>query len=83
MARSPSVRKMPAAGAGADAEKDGLVVLFGPAEGIIAPGIPVRRVLRVLEEAGLASRFKRFNRASHPCLFRMTVIPRKYTRGGL
>ena len=42
----------PVAGAIADTEEDGLVLLTGPEERLLTPGIPVHRILRVLEEVG-------------------------------
>ena len=42
----------PVAGAVAHAEKDGLVLLPGPLEGLLTPGVPVHRVVSVLAEIG-------------------------------
>jgi hypothetical protein len=35
-----------------DAEENGLILSFGPAEGLLSPGMPIHRVMRVLQEVG-------------------------------
>ena len=42
----------PVAGAVANGEEDGLVLLAGLREGLVAPGVPVDGVLGVLQEVG-------------------------------
>ena len=42
----------PVAGAVSDAEKDRLILLSGPAERLLSPGIPLHRILRMLEQIG-------------------------------
>ena len=44
------------AGRVADGQEDRLVLLFGAVEGFGPPGVPVDRVVRVLEEVLLAAR---------------------------
>jgi hypothetical protein len=40
------------AGGVADAEEDGFVFLTGAGEGFLAPGIPIHRIVLVLEQVG-------------------------------
>ena len=42
----------PVAGAVSDAEKDRFILLSGPTERLLTPGIPLYRILRVLEQIG-------------------------------
>ncbi len=42
----------PVAGGVPDGEKDGLVLVLGPLQGLVAPGVPLDRIVRMLAEVG-------------------------------
>ena len=65
--RLPLHHVAPVAGGVADAQEDGLVLPRGPPEGLLSPGVPVDRVVDVLEKVGTALTSEMVGHAASLC----------------